>query len=81
MTIFGQSSDGGSVSLLPLVEGSHRYNRRVIAQSGNPSLCHPTEQSIANTNRVMDALDCKTVSDLMRVITCVNPRLHSYPPL
>ncbi|MBR1659685.1 MAG: carboxylesterase family protein [Oscillospiraceae bacterium] len=67
VTIFGQSAGGGSVSLLPLVEGSHKYIRRVIAQSGNPSLCQSTEQSIANTNKLMDALGCKTVADLWKV--------------
>ena len=64
VTIFGQSAGGGSVSLLPLVEGSHKYIRRVIAQSGNPSLCQSTEESIACTKKVMDALGCKTVADL-----------------
>ena len=67
VTIFGQSAGGGSVSLLPLVEGSHKYIRRVIAHSGNPSLCQSTEQSIANTKKVMDVLGCKTVADLQKV--------------
>ena len=67
VTIFGQSAGGGSVSLLPLVEGSHKYIRRVIAHSGNPSLCQSTEQSIACTKKVMDALGCKTVADLQKV--------------
>ncbi len=66
VTIFGQSAGGGSVSLLPLVEGSHKYIRRVIAHSGNPSLCQSTEESIACTNKVMDALGCKTVADLQK---------------
>ena len=67
VTIFGQSAGGGSVSLLPLVEGSHKYIRRVIAHSGNPSLCQSTEESIACTKKVMDALGCKTVADLQKV--------------
>ena len=46
------------------MEGSHKYIRRVIAHSGNPSLCQTTEQSIACTKIVMDALGCKTVADL-----------------
>ncbi len=32
VTIFGESAGGGSVSLLPLIEGSHNYFQRVIAQ-------------------------------------------------
>ena len=67
VTIFGQSAGGGSVSLLPLVEGSHKYIRRVIAHSGNPSLCQSTEQSIESTNKVMDALGCKTIAELQKV--------------
>ena len=46
VTIFGQSAGGGSVTLLPLIEGSHRYFRRIIAQSGSPAFCRSTEQAI-----------------------------------
>ena len=67
VTIFGQSAGGGSVSLLPLVEGSHRYFRRVIAQSGSPAFCRSTEQSVWCTNTLMEELGCKTVSDLMKI--------------
>ena len=66
VTIFGQSAGGGSVSLLPLVEGSHKYFRRVIAQSGSPAFCRSTEQSIWCTNTLMEELGCKTVADLMK---------------
>ncbi len=66
VTIFGQSAGGGSVSLLPLVEGSRRYFKRVIAQSGSPAFCRSTEQSIACTNALLEALGCKTVADLMK---------------
>ncbi len=65
VTIFGQSAGGGSVSLLPLVEGSRKYFKRVIAQSGSPAFCRSTEQSIECTNALMEALGCKTVADLM----------------
>ena len=67
VTIFGQSAGGGSVSLLPLVKGANQYFQRVIAESGSPSLCESTEQSIASTNVVMDALGCKTVADLQKI--------------
>ena len=46
VTIFGESSGGGSVSLLPLVPGSHAYIKRVIADSGSPCLTRTTEQAI-----------------------------------
>ena len=67
VTIFGESAGGGSVSVLPLIEGSHRYFKRVIAQSGSLCLTRSTEQSIACTNEVMELLGCKTVADLQKV--------------
>ena len=65
VTIFGQSAGGGSVSLLPLVEGAHEYFQRVIAQSGSPAFSRSTEQAIECTDAIMDVLGCKTVADLM----------------
>ncbi|MGX8703399.1 MAG: carboxylesterase family protein, partial [bacterium] len=38
VTIYGESAGAGSVSLLPLLKGSHAYFHRVIAQSGSPTL-------------------------------------------
>ena len=67
VTIFGESAGGGSVSTLPLVEGSHKYFKRVIAQSGGPVFTRTTEQAIDCTNEVMDILGCKTVADLQKV--------------
>ena len=67
VTIFGQSAGGGSVSLLPLVEGSHEYFQKVIAQSGSPALTRSTEQSIECANKIMKELGCTTVADLMKL--------------
>ncbi len=67
VTIFGQSAGGASVSLLPLIEGSHKYFQRVIAESGSPVFTRSVEESIACTNEVMEALGCKTVADLQKV--------------
>ena len=67
VTIFGQSAGGGSVSLLPLIEGSHKYFKRVIAQSGSPVFTRSTEQAIACTNELMEKLGCKTVADLQKL--------------
>ena len=58
VTIFGESAGGGSVTTLPLVEGSHKYIRRVIAQSGAPSITVSTEDAIGCTNEVMELLGC-----------------------
>ena len=67
VTIMGQSAGGGSVSLLPLIKGSHQYFQKVIAMSGSPVFTRSTEEAIACTNEVMAALGCKTVADLQKV--------------
>ncbi len=67
VTIFGESAGAGSVSLLPLVKGSHQYLKRVIAESGSPAMSRSTEQAIEITNELMDELCCKTVSDLRKL--------------
>ncbi len=67
VTIFGESAGGASVTLLPLVEGSHEYFHRVIAQSGSPVFTRSTEEAIACTDEVMELLGCKTVADLQKV--------------
>lgn len=69
VTIFGESAGGGSVTTLPLIEGSHKYIRRVIAQSGAPSITVSTEDAIACTNDLMEILGCKSVADLNKVDT------------
>ena len=67
VTVFGESAGGGSVTTLPLIEGAQKYFKRVIAESGAPSLTVSTEEAIAHTNEMMDALGCKTVEDLRKV--------------
>ena len=67
VTIWGESAGAGSVTMLPLVDGSQQYFQKVIAQSGAPSQTNSLEESIASTNDLMEALGCKTVADLMKV--------------
>lgn len=67
VTIIGQSAGGGSVTTLPLIKGSHRYFKRVIAMSGSPVFTRSTEDAIVCTNELMEALGCKTVADLKQV--------------
>ena len=66
VTIFGESAGAGSCSMLPLIEGSQKYFKRVIAQSGAPNLTRSPEEGIACTNEFMEILGCKTVSDLLQ---------------
>ncbi|MBQ4401060.1 MAG: carboxylesterase family protein, partial [Synergistaceae bacterium] len=67
VTIWGESAGGDSVTTLPLIEGSHKYFKRVIAQSGTPTLSRTIEQSIRDTNEFMEILGCKTVAELQKV--------------
>ena len=67
VTIFGESSGAGSVTLLPLIEGSHRYFHRVIAQSGSPGLTRSEEDAVACTNELMAMLGCGSVADLKKI--------------
>ncbi len=67
VTIWGESAGGDSVTTIPLIEGSHKYFKRVIAQSGTPVLSRTPEQAIDDTNKVMAMLGCKTVADLQKV--------------
>ena len=53
------------MTLLPLIEGSHEYFRRVIAQSGAPVFTRSPEEAIACTDEVMELLCCKTLEDLL----------------
>ena len=67
VTIWGESAGGASTTLLPLVKGSHKYFKRVIAQSGSPAQTRTPEQAITCTDTLMEALGCQTVSDLMKI--------------
>ena len=67
VTIWGESAGAGSVTMQPLIKGSQQYFKKVIAQSGAPTQTNSVEESIATTNDLMKALDCKTVADLMKV--------------
>ena len=67
VTIWGESAGGASVSLLPLMEGAQKYFHRVIAQSGAPSQTISEQEAIVRTSEMMEALGCKSISDLQKV--------------
>ena len=67
VTLIGESAGGCSVCLLSLIEGSHKYFHRIISQSGSPMCVRSTEEAIACTNELMEALGCKTVADLQKI--------------
>ena len=67
VTIWGESAGAGSCTMLPLIDGSHAYFKRVIAQSGSPNQTKSAEEGIACTNILLDVLGCKTVAELQKV--------------
>jgi len=67
VTIFGESAGGSSCALLSLIDEAHKYFKRAITMSGSPVMTRSTEQAIAVTDKIMEALGCKTVADLQKV--------------
>ena len=67
VTIWGESAGAASCTLLALAEGSHEYFQKIIAQSGSPAVTRSTEEAIACTNGIIEALGCKTVADLQKI--------------
>ena len=67
VTIFGESAGAASCTLLTLIKGSHAYFKRVIAESGSVNLTRSTEEAIGCTDKLMEALGCSTVADLLKV--------------
>ncbi len=67
VTLFGESAGAASCTLQPLVPGSQQYFKRLIAESGSVNQARTPEKGIECTNRLMEALGCKTVADLLKV--------------
>ncbi len=67
VTIWGESAGGSSCALLSLTDEGHKYFKRAIAMSGSPIMTRSTEEAIAVTNKIMEALECKTVADLQKI--------------
>jgi para-nitrobenzyl esterase len=67
VTIFGESAGAASVTLLPLVKGSHQYIKRLIAESGTIALTRSTEEAVACTDEIMNTLGCTTIAELQKV--------------
>ena len=67
VTIFGESAGAASCTLQPLVPGSQKYFKRLIAESGSVNQTRSPEEAIECTNKLMEVLGCKTVADLLKV--------------
>ena len=67
VTIWGESAGASSCALLSLIDEAHKYFHRAIIHSGSPVMTRSTEEAIAVTDKIMEALGCKTVADLQKV--------------
>ena len=65
VTIFGESAGGGSVSLLPLMEGTDGLFERAIAESGSIALTYSREEVLPLTQRLLEETGCTTMEDLV----------------
>ncbi|MBR0538319.1 MAG: carboxylesterase/lipase family protein, partial [Clostridia bacterium] len=64
VTIFGESAGAGSVSLLPLIEGTDGLFRRIIAESGSVALTYSREECKNLTQMLLDKSGCATMDEL-----------------
>lgn len=80
VTIFGESAGGGSVSLLPLIDGTEGLFQRIIAQSGSVALTYSKEECRNLTEMLLKETGCKTMEELVAlpesVIVEVNEKLN-----
>ncbi len=67
VTIFGESAGGGSVSLIPLIDGTKGLFRRIIAESGSPSLTYSREECQNLTNLLLESSGCSSMDELMEL--------------
>ena len=82
VTIFGESSGAGSVSLLPLMEGTGGMFRRVIAESGSVALTYSRDECQNLTQMLLEETGCTKMDQLMEIseedLKKVNEDLNDY---
>ncbi len=65
VTIFGESAGGGSVSLIPLINGTKGLFKRIIAESGAPNLTYSKEDCQELTRMLLKKSGRSTMDELM----------------
>ena len=82
VTIFGQSSGGSSISLLPLIEGSEGLFKRIISQSGPLSLTYSPDQCKSLIENFLEKSGGKNMEDLVSIseakIKEINEEINDY---
>jgi len=64
VTIFGESAGGGSVSLLPLIDGTDGLFKRIIAESGSVALTFGKEECQEQTRLLLETSGCSNMEEL-----------------
>ncbi len=82
VTIFGESAGAGSVSLLPLMEGTDGLFRRMIAESGSVALTYSRDECRNLTEMLTEETGCTNMDELMALseeeLKEVNEKLNDY---
>lgn len=67
VTVMGQSSGAGSISLLPLIDDSNGLFKRMILESGSFSLTFSTDEAKVLTNKLLKESGAKSMDDLVKL--------------
>ena len=67
VTLMGQSSGAGSISLLPLIDDSKGLFKRMILESGSFSLSFSTDEAKILTQKLLKESGAKNMDDLMKL--------------
>ncbi len=65
VTIIGESAGAGSVSLLPLMEGTKGLFQRIIAESGSVALTYSKDECLNLTQMLLKETKSATMNDLL----------------
>ncbi|OUM66689.1 hypothetical protein PIROE2DRAFT_68923 [Piromyces sp. E2] len=82
VTVFGESSGAGSVSLLPLIKGAKGLFKRIIAQSGSVNLTYSKKECEFLTKELLKKTKATNMTDLISLsekeIIELNEDLNDY---
>ncbi len=67
VTIFGESAGAGSVSLLPLIDGTEGLFSRIIAESGSVALTYSRDECSNLTERLLEKSGCSSMEELLQL--------------
>ena len=82
VTLIGQSAGAGSISLLPLIDGTEGLFKRLIAQSGSLSLTFSPQESKKLVEKLKEKLGSSKIEDLLSLseikLIKINEEISNY---